>query len=118
MRTAVLVAGQAALPVWRQEREGVPAFVAPGVRDLAPLEDDVIDGALCEKVAGRETAVPRADDDRRDVFDDLPPRGPGPSASLGAGLINPHEDHKGHEGHEGHEEHESQEPGTNPQLRS
>jgi hypothetical protein len=68
--------------------------VPPGVSDVAPLEDDVIDGAIGEKTAGRESAVPRADDDRRDVFDGVPPRGPGrqlmPAA---AGSIKRHEGH-------------------------
>ena len=65
----VAIAGQAALPVRRQQPQRVPALAAPGVRHLAALEHDVIDRALAEAAARRQPGVPGADDDRRDVFD-------------------------------------------------
>jgi hypothetical protein len=66
---------QAALPVGCEEPQRIPAFATPGIRYLAPLEDQMIDRLLGETVAGRETGVSRADDDRRDLLDDdsLPP---------------------------------------------
>src|SRR5690606_29178435 len=46
-----------------------PALTAPGVRDLAALEHDVVDRALAEHSAYREPRVPGADDDGREAFD-------------------------------------------------
>jgi hypothetical protein len=43
--------------------------VAPRVRDLAALEDDVVERALAEKVAGGEAGVAGAYDDGGEVFD-------------------------------------------------
>ena len=46
--------------------------MTPGVGDLAALEHDVIDGALAQTSAGRQTDMPGADDDRGDLFDGRP----------------------------------------------
>src|SRR5262249_23945935 len=64
----VAVTGQPALPVRRQQPQRVPALAPPGIRDLAALEDDVIDRALGEAPAGRQSRMAGADDDRRDLF--------------------------------------------------
>jgi len=48
--------------------------VAPRVRDLAALEDDVIDRSLAEQPAGREAGVPGADYDGREALDVRRPR--------------------------------------------
>ena len=69
IRAVVAIAGQPALPVRREQPQRVPALAAPGVRDLAALEHDVIDRALGEAAARREPGVAGADDDRRDAFD-------------------------------------------------
>ena len=69
IRAFVAIAGQPALPVRRQQPQRVPAFAAPGVGHLAALEHHVIDRALGEAAARRQSGVPGADDDRRDVFD-------------------------------------------------
>jgi hypothetical protein len=47
--------------------------VPPRIRDLAALEHDVLDRPVAEEVARGEARVPRADDDRRDVLDDVNP---------------------------------------------
>ncbi len=62
-------AGQAALPVGREQPQGVPAFAAPGVRHLAALEHDVIYRPVAEEVACREARVPRSDNDRGEALD-------------------------------------------------
>jgi hypothetical protein len=43
--------------------------VAPRVRDLAALEDDVVERPFGEEMAGGETGVARAYDDGREVLD-------------------------------------------------
>ena len=43
--------------------------MAPGVRDLTALENDVVDRARAKMMAGREPGVPGADDDRGDALD-------------------------------------------------
>ena len=65
----VAIAGQAALPVGRQQPQRVPALAPPGVRHLAALEHHVIDRPLGETPARREAGVPGPDDDRGDAFD-------------------------------------------------
>jgi hypothetical protein len=60
-------AGQARLPVRRQQPQRVPALGAPGVRDLAALEHDVVHAAPRQDVADREAGVAGPDDDDRDV---------------------------------------------------
>ena len=65
----VAIAGQAALPVGRQQPQRVPALAPPGVRHLAALEHHVIDRALAETSARRQAGVPGPDDDRGDPFD-------------------------------------------------
>ncbi len=70
MRAIVAVAGQTALPVGREEAQRVPALPAPRVRDLTALEHDVIDRAIREKPARRETGVAGADHDGGDALDE------------------------------------------------
>jgi len=48
--------------------------VAPGVRDFAALEDDVIDRSLAEQPADREAGMPGADYDCREALDVRRPR--------------------------------------------
>src|ERR1022692_4619259 len=74
IRAFIVKARQTALPVGREQPQGVPAFAPPGVRYLAALEHDMIDRPVAEKVARREARVPRADDDRSDALDDLAPQ--------------------------------------------
>jgi hypothetical protein len=54
-------------PVRRDQAEAVPA-VAPGLRDAAALEDDVLDTACRELVAHRETGLSSTDDRGRYVL--------------------------------------------------
>ena len=61
--TVVGEAREARLPVGGQEAERVPALGLPGVRDLAALEDDVVDAAVGEDAADGEAGVPGPDDD-------------------------------------------------------
>jgi hypothetical protein len=72
----VAKAGQAALPVRREQPQRVPALAPPGVRNFPALEHQMIDRPLGEAAARREAGMPGADDDRRDPFDDSAPRGP------------------------------------------
>src|SRR5207248_8886000 len=60
---AVALAGKAAHPVRRQQPQGIPALRAPRVSGFAALDDHVVDRALRERVAHRQSAVARADDD-------------------------------------------------------
>ena len=69
IRAVVVIAGQTALPVGRQQPQRVPALAPPGVRDLAALEDDVIDRSLGEKPARREAGMAGPDDDRGELLD-------------------------------------------------
>src|SRR6185503_16082254 len=62
----ITIAGQAGLPVRRQEAERVPALVPPRVRDLAALEHDVLDAVRGERAAHREAGMPGTDDDSVD----------------------------------------------------
>ena len=64
----VVMAGQPALPVGRQQPQRVPALVAPGVRHLPALEEDVIDRTLGQEPARREAGVTGPDDDRRELL--------------------------------------------------
>src|SRR5688572_2694667 len=64
----VPVTGQTALRVRREQPQRVPTLAAPGVRDVAALEDNVLDRALGEHAAHREPGVPCADDDDGDAF--------------------------------------------------
>src|SRR5262249_45542053 len=59
--------GQPALPVRSEKAQRVPALATPRVRDLAPLEDDVVERALGEEVAGGEAGVAGAYDDGGEV---------------------------------------------------
>jgi len=59
----VAMAGQPALPVRREQGERIPALGAPGVGDLAALEDDVVERALGEPPAHGQPGLARADDD-------------------------------------------------------
>ena len=59
----VAVTRQPALPVRREQRERIPALGAPGVGDLAALEDDMVDRALGEPPAHGQPGLARADDD-------------------------------------------------------
>ena len=62
--------GQTTLPVRRQKAKRVPPLLAPGVRDLAPLEQHVVDRAVGEMLAHGEPGLAGADDDGRSVFHD------------------------------------------------
>ena len=64
-----MIAGQPTLPVRGQQAQRIPPLAAPGVRHLTALEHDVIDRALAEAAARRESGVPGADDDGGDAFD-------------------------------------------------
>jgi hypothetical protein len=44
--------------------------MAPRIRDVPALDDDVVDRTLGETAACRQSSVAGSDDDRRDVFDD------------------------------------------------
>ncbi len=70
----VVVAGQPAQPVRRQQPQRVPALGAPGVRDLAAFEHDVVDRPLAQPLTGGQTGVTGPDDDRGDVLDVRRPR--------------------------------------------
>jgi hypothetical protein len=68
-------AGELHGPVRGDDAEAVPA-VAPCLRDPSALEDEVLDAALGELVAGRKPRLARADDDDINRFHDprsLPP---------------------------------------------
>ena len=73
IRTPVRTTRQAAQPVGRQKPQRIPALVPPGVRNLPPLEDHVIDRALSETSAGREAGMPGPDDDCGELFDGFAP---------------------------------------------
>ena len=68
IRAVVVMAGESALPVGRQQPQRVPALAPPGVRHLPALEEDVVDRALGEKPARREPSVAGPDNDRRDLL--------------------------------------------------
>ena len=76
IRTVVAIAGQASLPVRRQQAQGVPALAPPGVGDLTAIEHEMIDPVLDEAAARRQSGVTCPDDDRRDVLDDRDPDRP------------------------------------------
>ena len=65
----VVIPGQSALPVGRQQTKRIPALPAPGIRRLSALEHDVVDGASSETLARRKTRMPGPDDDRGDLLD-------------------------------------------------
>ena len=65
----VVIPGQSALPVGRQQTKRIPALPAPGIRRLSALEHDVVDGASSETSARRKTRMPGPDDDRGDLLD-------------------------------------------------
>src|SRR5581483_10117311 len=65
----VVATGEPALPVRRQQPQRVPPLVAPGVRHLAALEDDVVNGPLGEEVACGEAGVPGPYDDGGEALD-------------------------------------------------
>ena len=65
----ITIAGQPALPVWREEPQRIPTLAPPGVGHLAALEHHVIDRPIAETAAGRQACVAGADDDRGDGFD-------------------------------------------------
>ncbi len=62
----VAEARQPALPVRGQQPQRIPALGAPGVRDLAALQDHMVDRALGEAAAHGQAGVPGADDDGGD----------------------------------------------------
>ncbi len=66
---AIRMAWKPALPVRREEAQRIPALVAPGVRHLTALEQDVIDRARAEEVTDRKAGVTGTDHDRREVSD-------------------------------------------------
>jgi len=63
----IAIAGQATLPIGRQQAQRIPALGAPGIRHLAALEQHMIDAALAEAAADRQAGVTGADDDGGDV---------------------------------------------------
>ena len=63
VRALVTIARQPALPVRRQQAQGVPAFMPPGVGHLAALEDHVVDRALGEEAAHGEAGMAGPDDE-------------------------------------------------------
>ena len=69
IRAFIAITGQPALPVRRQQPQRIPALVAPGIGHLPAFEHDVIDRALAEAMARRQSGVSGADDDRGDGFD-------------------------------------------------
>ena len=68
IRAVVVMVGQPALPVGRQQSQRVPALAPPGVRHLPALEEDVIDRTLAEEPARREPSVTGPDNDRRQLL--------------------------------------------------
>lgn len=67
VRAVVRVSREPAVPVRRDEREGVPPAVAPLVGDLVTLDDEVPDVPLDEVVAEREAGLPASHDDGVEV---------------------------------------------------
>jgi hypothetical protein len=63
------MAGQTALPVGREQAQGIPALVPPRVRDLPAFEDDVVDRPAGQETAGGEAGMTGPDDDCGDAFD-------------------------------------------------
>ena len=61
------VSGKAALPVRREEAKRVPPLRLPGVGDLAPLEQHMVDRAVGEVLAHGKSGLAGADDDGRYV---------------------------------------------------
>ncbi len=59
----VVESRQTTLPIGRQQLQRIPALVAPGVRDLAALEHDVLDRTLAEEIARRQPGVASTNDD-------------------------------------------------------
>ncbi len=57
------IAGQGALPVRRDQAEGIPALAAPGVGDGVLLDHEMIDAGLLEVVAHGQASLATADDD-------------------------------------------------------
>src|SRR5690606_34747800 len=65
----ILGARHTEIPVRRDERERVPAFIAPGVSGLRrAFEDDMLPPALRQVIAERQPRLPAADDDGFDVL--------------------------------------------------
>jgi len=54
---------QPTLPVRRQELQRIPAFVAPGIGNLAAFENDVVNGLLVQEVARRQAGMAGTNDD-------------------------------------------------------
>ena len=59
--------GEPALPVRREQPQGVPPLRLPRVGDLTALQHDVVDGTGGQPVAHRQAGMTGADDYRRDV---------------------------------------------------
>src|SRR5262249_30825207 len=70
IRAVVAKARKAALPVGAEQAQGVPAFAPPGVRDVTPLQHDMVNGQGAEEMARGRAGVARADDDRRGSLHD------------------------------------------------
>ena len=64
------IAGKAALPVRREEAKRVPPLRLPGVGDLTPLEQHMVDRAVGEMLAHGKAGLAGADDDGRYVAHD------------------------------------------------
>ena len=62
------MAGQATLPVRREQPQRLPALAPPGVRYVSTLDQDMVDRALREKPARGEAGVTGPDDDRRQLL--------------------------------------------------
>ena len=64
-----MMARKTALPVGCEQAQRVPALVPPGIRHLAAFDQNVIDRAIGQKPARRQTGVSGADDDSGDALD-------------------------------------------------
>jgi hypothetical protein len=63
------MARETALPVGREQAQGIPPLAPPRIGDLATLEDDVIDRPGGQETAGSEAGMAGPDDDGGDAFD-------------------------------------------------
>src|ERR1700728_2765797 len=66
--TRVSIARQPTQTVGREQPQRVPPLLAPGIRHFSALEHDVVDRALGENAAHRESGVPGPDDDCGEAF--------------------------------------------------
>src|SRR5207248_2012141 len=64
------VSRKATLPVRREEAKRVPPLRLPGVGDLAPLDQHMVDRAVGEMLARGKSGLAGADDDSRYVSHD------------------------------------------------